>query len=52
MSNHTILLVILLILFIGAMPNWSYSRNWGYIPSTGLGLALGAFLLLALLGTI
>ncbi|HXI24916.1 MAG TPA: DUF3309 family protein [Pyrinomonadaceae bacterium] len=35
-----ILLVILIILLLGAVPAWPYSRNWGYGPSGGLGLIL------------
>ena len=33
-----ILLIILIILLLGAVPAWPYSRNWGYGPSGGLGL--------------
>ena len=29
----TILLVILILLLIGAVPAWPYSRSWGYAPS-------------------
>lgn len=29
----TILVVVLILLLIGAVPSWSYSRNWGYGPS-------------------
>ena len=29
----TILLVILILLLIGAIPAWPYSRSWGYAPS-------------------
>ena len=28
----TILLVILILLLIGALPRWGYSRGWGYTP--------------------
>ena len=35
-----ILLIILVILLIGAVPAWPYSREWGYYPSGGLGLVL------------
>lgn len=48
----TILLIILVLLLLGAIPNWSYSRNWGYGPSGGLGLILVVVLLLVLLGQI
>lgn len=36
----TILIVILILLLIGAVPSWGYSRSWGYGPSGGLGLVL------------
>ncbi len=45
-----ILLVILLILLIGAVPAWPYSRGWGYYPSGGLGLVLIIIIVLFLLG--
>jgi hypothetical protein len=34
----TILLIILVLLLIGAVPAWPYSRNWGPYPSGGIGL--------------
>ena len=36
----TILLIILILLLLGAMPAWPYSRGWGYYPSGGIGLVL------------
>jgi len=48
----TILLVILILLVIGAMPNWPYSKSWGYYPSGGLGLVLVILLILVLMGRI
>jgi Protein of unknown function (DUF3309) len=48
----TILLIILILLLIGALPAWPYSRGWGYYPSGGLGLILVIVIILALLGTI
>ncbi len=47
-----ILLVIVILLFAGAMPTWGYSRNWGYGPSGGLGLILLILLILLLMGYI
>jgi Protein of unknown function (DUF3309) len=44
-----ILLVVLLILLIGTVPAWPYSRGWGYYPSGGLGLVLVIILVLFLL---
>jgi hypothetical protein len=37
---HTLLLVILILLLVGALPTWPHSANWGYFPSGGLGLIL------------
>ena len=44
-----ILLIILIILLLGAVPAWPYSRNWGYAPSGGIGLVLLIVLVLLLL---
>ena len=46
----TILLIIIILLLIGALPSWPYSRGWGYYPSGGLGLILVIVLILAVLG--
>jgi hypothetical protein len=46
----TILLVVLVLLLIGALPTWPYSRGWGYYPSGGLGLVVLVLLVLALSG--
>jgi len=47
-----ILIVILIVLLIGAVPSWPYSRNWGYWPSGGIGTILLIVLILLLLGRI
>ena len=36
----TILIVVLILLLLGALPAWPHSRQWGYLPSGGLGLIL------------
>jgi Protein of unknown function (DUF3309) len=46
----TILIIILIILLIGALPSWGYSRGWGYFPSGGLGLVLLIIIILVLMG--
>jgi hypothetical protein len=46
----TILLVILILLLVGSVPSWPYSRSWGYGPSGLLGSLLVVLLILALLG--
>ena len=48
----TILLIILIILLLGAVPAWPYSRGWGYAPSGGLGLVILILLILILMGRI
>lgn len=47
-----ILVILLIILLLGAVPRWPYSRGWGYWPSGGIGLILLIVLILFLLGTI
>ena len=49
MSIGLILLIILILLLIGAVPSWPYSRGWGYGPSGGLGLLLLIVIILLLL---
>ena len=46
----TILIILLILLLIGRLPSWSYSRNWGYSPSGVLGLVLIVVIVLAVLG--
>ncbi|MDP1900873.1 MAG: DUF3309 family protein [Rubrivivax sp.] len=52
MSLGTLLLIILVLLLIGAIPSWPYSRSWGYGPSGGLGLIVVIVLVLLLTGRI
>jgi hypothetical protein len=46
----TILLIILVLIALGALPTWPYSRSWGYYPSGGLGLVVVILVVLLLLG--
>jgi hypothetical protein len=46
----TILLIVLVLLLLGALPTWPYSRGWGYYPSGGLGLVVVILLVLVLAG--
>jgi Protein of unknown function (DUF3309) len=47
---YTILLVILIVLLLGTLPTWPYSRSWGYYPSGGLGLVVIVVIVLLLAG--
>ena len=51
-SLGTILLIVLILLLIGAIPTWPYSRGWGYYPTGGLGLVLVIVIVLLVLGMI
>jgi hypothetical protein len=48
----TILLVILILLLVGALPNWPYAANWGPYPAGVLGVVLIVVLILVLTGRI
>jgi len=48
----TILLIVLILILLGALPTWPYSRSWGYYPSGGLGLIVVVALVLLLAGRI
>lgn len=47
---HTVLIVLLVLLLIGALPSWNYSRGWGYGPSGIVTVALIVLLVLLLTG--
>jgi len=46
----TILLVILILLLLGALPAWPYSRGWGYMPSGLLSIILVILIVMLLTG--
>ncbi|QBR03075.1 DUF3309 family protein [Paraburkholderia pallida] len=48
----TLLLIVLILLLIGAVPAWPYSRSWGYAPSGTLGIVVVIVVVLVLMGTI
>ncbi|MGA2694505.1 MAG: DUF3309 family protein [Terriglobales bacterium] len=47
---YTILMVLLVLLLLGALPTWPYSRGWGYYPSGGLGIVVIIVLVVLLMG--
>jgi hypothetical protein len=49
-SLGTILLIVLILILIGAVPTWPYSRGWGYAPSGIVGVLLIVLLILVLMG--
>jgi len=48
----TILIILLVLLLIGAIPRWNYSRQWGYAPVGTLTTLLIIVIILLLLGII
>ncbi len=52
MSIGTILLLVLILILIGAIPMWPYSRSWGYGPSGGVGLLVVVLVVLLVMGVI
>jgi len=46
----TILIILLVLLLLGAMPVWPYSRKWGYTGSGFAGLLLVILVVAILLG--
>ena len=48
----TILLVVLILLLLGTVPAYPYSRRWGYGPSGVVGTLLVILLVLLILGAI
>jgi hypothetical protein len=49
MSLGTIIIILLVLLLIGAIPAWPYSRSWGAYPSGILGVVLVIVIVLVLM---
>lgn len=47
-----ILLIVLILLLLGGLPTWGYSREWGYGPSGLVGVILVIVIVLLLLDLI
>jgi len=52
MTIGTFLLIVLILMLVGALPTWPHSKNWGYYPSSGLGLAALILIILLLFGRV
>jgi len=46
----TILIVVAILMLLGALPTWPHSRNWGYYPSSGVGIVVVVLVILLLTG--
>ncbi len=45
---YLVALILLVVLCLGAMPSWPYSRSWGYYPAGGLGTLVVILLIVVL----
>lgn len=50
MPVTTILIVLLIIILLGGLPTYPYSRSWGYGPSSVVGVILVILVILMLTG--
>lgn len=50
MTIGPILLIVTILLLVGTLPVWRYSRGWGYVPGGVLATVLVVVLALVLLG--
>ncbi|MGB2624070.1 MAG: DUF3309 family protein [Candidatus Acidiferrum sp.] len=48
----TILIVFLILALFGALPRWSHSKDWGYMPTGSVNVVLVIVVILVLLGRI
>lgn len=52
MGLGTILIIVLVLILIGAIPSWPYSRSWGAYPSGIVGVVLVIVIILVLMRVI
>ncbi len=38
MTLPAFILILIFLMLLGSLPRWSHSRNWGFYPSSGLGV--------------
>lgn len=46
----TVLVVLLILILVGALPRWPYSKDWGNGPAGVISLVLVVLLIVVLLG--
>lgn len=50
MATAGVLVLVLALMLLSALPQWAHSRSWGYGPSAGLALLIGAVLVMMFTG--
>jgi len=48
----TVLLIVLILMLIGGLPVYPYSRKWGYAPGGVVGLLVVILIIMMLMGRI
>jgi hypothetical protein len=46
----TLVVVLLILMLVGSVPAWPYSRNWGFYPSSIVGVVLVIMIIMLMLG--
>jgi hypothetical protein len=52
MTLEITILISLIVLVLGLLPSWPYSRGWGYGPSGLIGFVLVILLIMAVTGRV
>lgn len=52
MSLGTILIIALVVLLVTTLPTWRYSRDWGYVPTGALSVAILVIAVMLIAGQI
>jgi hypothetical protein len=47
-----LLIIVIVLLLIGVLPTWPYSRSWGYRPMGGMGIVVIIIVVLLLMRVI
>ena len=47
---YTILIILLILMLVGALPTFPYSRSWGATPASVVGIILVIVIIFILLG--
>lgn len=47
-----LLIIVLVLMLIGVLPQWPYSASWGYLPSGALGIVLVILLVMVMTGRV
>ncbi len=50
MTDEALVFLVLIVLILGILPTWPYSKSWGYGPTSGLALVLAILLIWVLAG--